>query len=211
MIRPIGALVVVLFVAGLIVAAEPAVEKLKTPPKPIVVVEKLTVKPKLKPIPKEDVQDLVFLHAPQPLRIRMHVSIDGKSPSVLWDAFLDKLFAYYDLNGDGYLSPQEAAKLMPPNMYTQGFNLIFNGGRRGMGNQRINFVEIDTNKDGKISREEFGAYFRKSQFQPIQVQILPPNRQAEQYTDALYKHLNKKGDGKLTPAEMANAWSILLK
>jgi Ca2+-binding EF-hand superfamily protein len=187
------------------------VEKLKTPPKPVIVVEKLTVKPQVKPIPKEDIQDLVFLHAPQPLRMRLHVSIDGKAPSVAWDAFLDKLFAYYDLNNDGYLSQQEATKIMPPNMYTMGFNLIFNGGRRGGGNQRVNFADIDTNKDGKISREEFGAYFRKSQFLPMQVQIQPPNRQAEQYTDALYKHLNKKGDGKLTPKDLQDAWTILLK
>ncbi|HEV3142816.1 MAG TPA: hypothetical protein VGZ47_02915, partial [Gemmataceae bacterium] len=208
--KPIVTLALLFAATGLVLAAEP-VEKLKTPPKPIVVVEKLTVKPKLKPIPKEDVQDLVFLHAPQPLRMRLHVSMDGKSPTVAWDAFLDKLFAYYDINGDGYLSPQEASKVMPPNMYTMGFNLIFNGGRRGMGNQRVNFADIDTNKDGKISREEFGAYFRKSQFQPIQVQIQQPNRQAEQYTDALYKHLNKKGDGKLTCEDLKNAWPILLK
>lgn len=214
---------VLMAAATFVVAAEPVekltvlpkpvivVEKVTVPPKPVVVVEKLAVKPRLVPVPKEDIQDLVFLHAPQPLRMRLHVSINGKSPTVAWDAFLDKLFVYYDVNNDGYLSPQEAAKLLPPNMYNMGFNIIFNGGRRGGGNQRINFAEIDTNKDGKISREEFGAYFRKSQFQPLQVQIQPPNRQAEQYTDALYKHLNKKADGKLTPQDVKDAWMVLMK
>src|SRR5262249_52592698 len=89
-----------------------------------------------------------------------------------------------------------------------GFNLLFNG-RGGRGN--VNFAEMDTNKDGKVSMEEFRAYARKTGFAPVQVMVLPPSGAAQQLTDAFYKHVNTKNDGKLTKSDLAAEWLKLSK
>src|SRR5712691_5331304 len=157
---------------------------------------------------KDDLQDLVFLNDGKLLRFRLHVQVDGKPATKAWEAFIDKLFAFHDRNDDKFLSPQEAARIADPSMFAQGFNLIFNG--RG-GPRPNSFVEMDTNKDGKVSLEEFRAYARKKGFAPVQVTILPPSGAAQQLTDAFYKHVNAKNDGKLTKSDLSAAWAKLAK
>src|SRR6266404_2443854 len=138
--------------------------------------------------PKEDLQDLVFRTNDGLLRFRLHVQVDGKSATAAWSAFIDKVFAYYDRNNDKFLSPQEVARMPHPSAFGMGINLIFNGrGARG----NLSFAEMDTNKDGKVSPEEFRAYVAKT-FGPIQVNIQPPQPTAQQLTDAFYKQVNKK-------------------
>ena len=122
--------------------------------------------------------------------------------------FVDKIFAYYDRNDDKFLSPQEAARVPAPQVFAQGFNLLFSG-RGGRGN--VNFAQMDTNKDGKVSLDEFRAYARTSGFSPVQVMVMPPSGTAQQLTDAFYKHVNAKNDGKLTKADLAAAWLKLSK
>ena len=155
---------------------------------------------------KEDIQDLVFINDGKLLKFRLHVNVDGKPASLAWEAFIDKIFAWYDRNNDKFLSPQEAARIPSPQLFGQGFNLIFNG-RGGRGN--VNFAEMDTNKDGKVSIEEFRAYARKTGFNPVQVMVMPPSGAAEQLTEAFYKNVNAKNDGKLTKADLAAAWTRL--
>jgi Ca2+-binding EF-hand superfamily protein len=167
----------------------------------------VTIVPRAKPqaAPKADIQDLVYCSEQGLYKVRLHVSVNGKSASANWGAFLDKAFAYFDRNGDGVLDAKEVAKMVPPNAFTQGVNFIFNGG-----NQAPRLADMDTNKDGKVDRQEFANYFRRAGMGAVQVSVQPPNAQAEQLTAALYKHLNAKG-GRLTKADLAAAWDRLAK
>lgn len=159
--------------------------------------------------PAADVQDLVFRSSQGLKWIRLYVSVDGKPATKAWSEFVDKIFAFYDRNDDKFLSAQELVKVPNPNIYNQGFNLLFNGGGgRGNGPK---LADVDTNKDGKVDKEEFRAYARKSGFGPVQVSILPPQQTAQQLTDAFYKNVNVKHDGKLTKADLLTAWQRLGK
>jgi hypothetical protein len=52
--------------------------------------------------------------APRPeLTLRLEVTVGGKPAEAAWAAFLDELFTYHDRNGDGTLSPAEAARVVP--------------------------------------------------------------------------------------------------
>jgi Ca2+-binding EF-hand superfamily protein len=156
--------------------------------------------------PTDDIQDLVFRSSDGLQRMRLHIQVNGKPAAQAWNSFIDKVFAFYDRNDDKFLSPQEVARMPNPAILSQGFNLIFNGrGQRG----NPNFAQMDTNKDGKVSLEEFREFALKNGFGPVQVQILPPQPTAQQLTDAFYKHVNSKGDGKLTKADLAAAWTKL--
>jgi Ca2+-binding EF-hand superfamily protein len=154
-----------------------------------------------------DVQDLVYVQPEGALRLRFHISIDGKAPTAQWAAFLDKVFAWYDRDNDKFLNAAELGRLSNLAQMSQGFNFVFNGRQPNQQGPRI--ADYDANKDGKIDREEFQAFARKVGFVPIVVSIFPPNRQAELLTDAFYKHVNVKKDGKLTKSELAGAWNIL--
>src|SRR5229473_7738899 len=58
-----------------------------------------------------EIQDILFLGDNRPMRMRLHVRIDGKAFESQWDAYMSKLFDYCDLNADGVLSKAEAEKV----------------------------------------------------------------------------------------------------
>lgn len=161
------------------------------------------------PVLNQDAQDVIFIQPEGALRFRFHVHVDGKAPSAKWAAFLDKIFTWYDRDQDKFLGATELNRLSNLSQLSQGFNFVFNG--RPGGQQGPQIKDHDTNKDGKIDRTEFYALARKVGFAPLVVSIYPPNRQAEVLTDAFYKHVNLKNDGKLTKSDLAAAWNILRK
>src|SRR5438309_1390995 len=77
-----------------------------------------------------DVQDLLYLAEKRPVRIRLHLRIDGKPFRQAWDEFLAGLFADADLNGDKVLSKEEAGRLPQARMLLsllQGQGFFFGG------------------------------------------------------------------------------------
>ena len=65
------------------------------------------------------------------------------------------------------------------------------------------FAEMDSNKDGKVTLDELKTYYRKNGFGPLQVQPDPEQGSAQVLTDALFKHLDRDKDGKLSKAELS--------
>ncbi|MFL5339089.1 MAG: hypothetical protein ACJ8F7_02885, partial [Gemmataceae bacterium] len=67
-----------------------------------------------KPVPNDD-QDMVFLQAARPYRLRLHQQIDGLSFQHQWNDIFQKLFAFLDQDGNGVLSPKELEHAPSPN------------------------------------------------------------------------------------------------
>src|SRR5262249_36562937 len=100
------------------------------------------------------VQDLVFFADNRPVLIRLQVLIDGRPINGALDAFVEKMFKYFDRNGDGVLSKQEverAPKAATLQAYMrQGYFYYTNP------NGQVTLAEIDKdNKDGKVTLETF--------------------------------------------------------
>src|SRR5262249_44431215 len=61
----------------------------------------------------DDVQQIVYLGDNGPVLVRMHLRLDGQSFRSAWNALMDELFAYLDVNRDGVLSQEEAGAAPP--------------------------------------------------------------------------------------------------
>jgi Ca2+-binding EF-hand superfamily protein len=152
-----------------------------------------------------DQLDYLFLGSDRPVHLRLHVRVGDKPYNAPWAEFMDKLFAWFDRDNDGSLSPAEVARLPMPFALTTIIQGSF-----GANNQTVPFAAIDTNKDGKVSKDEFRAYYRANGFSPLT--FLMQNNQAEQAKQinvAILKRLGGAGDGKLTAAKVAGLYDKL--
>jgi Ca2+-binding EF-hand superfamily protein len=156
-----------------------------------------------------DVQTLAYIGEARPVLIRLHVLIDGKSPSAAWDDFMQKLFDYCDVNNDGTLSKDEAVRVPSVDFLRAQASGIIRGFRGT--NNNAPFDQLDANKDGKVTPDEFKAYYRKVNFGSFAMRVEQGQGKSGQLTDALFKHLDTNKDGKLSKEEFAAAETLLHK
>jgi Ca2+-binding EF-hand superfamily protein len=140
--------------------------------------------------------ELLFPTGDVATRLRLDESAGGESPERAWQAFLDRLFDYFDRNGDGFLSPAEAARVFP---------LPLTGGRE----VTLDFAALDTDRDGKASRAEFRAFYRSRGFTPVVTVTVPAPPEVLALGEALFRHLDRDGDGRLTAAELRQTPALL--
>ncbi len=95
-----------------------------------------------------------------PFRLKLEVLLDGASPSVLWNDFLDRLFVFFDRDGDGSLNQAEVSRMFP---------LPLPGGKDLL----LPFARLDADGNGKVSRAELKAFCRSNGFGPILVVLEP--------------------------------------
>jgi Ca2+-binding EF-hand superfamily protein len=173
-----------------------------------------------KAAPDRDVQDFVYLGEKGPVLLRFHVQIDSKPLMDVWEKFMNQLFAYLDLDGDGVLNKEEAARVPP-------VQVLFNNGP-GFAGQRPNFAAgIDQNRDGKVTREELADWYRRGGFAPFQFRTgnapganqfvvvrlagQPQPLSADALNEKLFVLLDTNKDGKLSREELARAPAVLHK
>ena len=170
---------------------------------------------------ERDVQDFVYLGDKGPVLLRFHVQIDGKPLLDVWEKFMGELFAYLDLDGDGVLNKEEAARVPP-------VQVLFNNGPGFAGLRGPNMAApADKNRDGKVTREELADWYRRSGFAPFQfragnapatnqfvvVQFAgqPQPLSADALNEKLFVLLDANKDGKLSREELARAPALLHK
>jgi Ca2+-binding EF-hand superfamily protein len=140
--------------------------------------------------------DLVFPDGEKSARLRVEMVDGDKEPEAAWAAFLDKLFAHFDRDGDGALSETETKRVFP---------LPVPGGKT----VAPDFATMDANRDGKVTPAEFKAYYRARGFEPVTVIVQPASPESFALGTALFRHLDRDGDGKLSVAELRQASALL--
>lgn len=163
-----------------------------------------------RPFAKQEADQLnyLFLASDRPVLIRLHLRAGDKPYSAVWEAFMDKLFVWFDKDNDGFLSPAEAARLM----VAQTLSFQLQGAIGAGGNQTAPFAQLDTNKDGKVSKEEFRAYYRNGGINPLRFTVNNSQaQQAKQVNDSIYRRLGRSGKGKLTKTDVFKLPGLLDK
>jgi Ca2+-binding EF-hand superfamily protein len=111
------------------------------------------------PTGKDDAYDIVYFADSRPVLVRVHVARDGRPLSALWDEYVTKVFKYLDVNGDGVLDRTEVQRI-------PSADVLFGAGY-GAGTPTMN--DLDADGDGKVTREELAAYFRRVGATPFQL------------------------------------------
>jgi hypothetical protein len=120
------------------------------------------------PLPA-DVQDFLFLAPDRPLLLRLHLLVEGKPAAERWTAYVDRLFAFFDRDGDGYLDKEEAGRIFTPaqmqQLFAESFAFV-------QGQAPPPLSRLDLNEDGKLSKAESSPTAGSS------TPVLPPSSPA---------------------------------
>jgi Ca2+-binding EF-hand superfamily protein len=149
---------------------------------------------------------LVFTNQ-RPVRVRVTALNQGKSMDELWRDRLRKAFEFFDRDNDGYLDAKEVGYVFSDQGMTQ---LLANGFYQPGTSASPTLARLDRDGDGKVSFEEFVAYYKLTAQQVLRAQpVQPDNNGSAAVTEALFKLLDANGDGKLTKDEVMAVEKLL--
>ncbi len=165
----------------------------------------------------DDTQDVLYVGMPHPVLIRLHLRVEDRSAVKHWDDCLEKFFAHLDRNRSGGLDPIEARKAPSAQQMLQFFQgnvYIFTNPRARPGAGQVDFAQLDSDRDGKVTLDEFKEFYRKNGAGPVVAQAgfayFNPGGQ-DGLTDAVFNLLDTNKDGKLSRAELEAAEQVLMK
>jgi Ca2+-binding EF-hand superfamily protein len=186
-----------LLAAGLLLAAGPHRPPPAPPPAKMVV-------PKM-----DDHLDYVFLASDRPVLLRIVPQVDGRPYHTAWVEYMKKWFGHFDRNGDGVLTKEEIEGRLP------NTNALLSHLQGSIGNdlrrQTVAFAQVDTNKDGKVTFEEFANYHRNSGFGPLRFFTNSTEQNTDRINGLIYDYLDTNKDGKLSKEELARGPDLLRK
>ncbi|QJX00985.1 EF-hand domain-containing protein [Frigoriglobus tundricola] len=140
--------------------------------------------------------DFVFPNGDTPARLRLEVADGDKKTEAAWVAFLDRLFAHFDRDGNGALSEAEAQRVFPLPL-TSGETVA------------PHFATMDADRNGTVTPAEFRAYYRARGFTPVAVDVRTAPAEAFAVSEALFRHLDRDRDGKLSAGELRLAAGLM--
>jgi Ca2+-binding EF-hand superfamily protein len=149
-------------------------------------------------VDRADVQDLIFFGEARPVFVRLHMTVGAKGFRAAWLDHVRSLHTSLDGNRDGKVTTAELDRDAFPGLV------------RSMSGGTVTAprVELDNSpKDGVVSVTELADALQSS-LGPFGVQV---GRVATQRTDALFGQLDHDQDGKLSPAELESAKTMLSK
>jgi hypothetical protein len=148
--------------------------------------------------PEDEIQDVVFFGPEHPVFLRFRIRVEGKAFRKAWGDFVVRLHRYLDGDHDGVLTEKELRgdswKQVLRNPSVATVTNVVSGGKSPSPDIRP--------KDGKITIDELASYLRSPlDFGAFGVQPgSPPDPKAQ----AVFGHLDRDGDGTLSPGEMAS-------
>jgi Ca2+-binding EF-hand superfamily protein len=141
-------------------------------------------------------QVLLLPDAKGPFRLRLEVSVEGRPPTAAWELFLDRLFDWFDRDGDGALSRAEVERMFPLPL----------PGRKEL---KMDFARLDADGNGKVSRAELTSFCRRNGFGPVVVVVSAPTADDISLAELFLRRLvdaeadtspkRKRGDTGLSP------------
>jgi Ca2+-binding EF-hand superfamily protein len=155
-----------------------------------------------------DAQDVLLLADAGPVLLRLHVRIDGKPSAAAWERYLDRLFSDLDRDGDGSLSRAEAARAPAPEFLHSFLHGTLNLEAAA---ETVPFDKMDADRDGRVSKREFTAYYSGLRLDRLRVVAVPDRGNQAALTDALFRLLDRDDDGKLSKEELRAATAALCK
>src|SRR5262249_22314771 len=153
-----------------------------------------------------------------PVMIRLKLVVERKSAFTHYDECMAKFFAFLDRNDNKVLDKIEASKAPSAQQMLQFFSgntFAFAAGRGGMA--AVPFTDLDEDRDGRVTLEEFRAYYARSGAGRLVMVaaagFAPPaaNDQGGTPTDAVFNLLDTNKDGKLSRKEIEACEQSLLK
>jgi Ca2+-binding EF-hand superfamily protein len=160
----------------------------------------------------DDVQEVLYLGQPHPVLLRLHLRIGTKSAFAHWDESMARFFKFLDQNNSGGLDRVEASKAPTVQMMLQFF-----GGNPGVvlsGTvpEKVPFADMDTDRDGKVTLEEFKDFYFRSGAGPVVVQVAAASYDPaalDPLTDIVFNLIDTNRDGKLSRAELEAAEKLM--
>ncbi len=159
------------------------------------------------PSQADDVQDVLYFAETRPVLFRLHLTVDGRPCTARWVEFMDRMFAFLDRDGDGFLDKEEVVRVLRPQQVQQ----ILDGNFYPMSlNPPLPLEELDTDRDGKVSPAEFLAFYRRGNVGPLALEAsLDQGPAGDLLSEALFNALDRDHDGQLSPDEVAAAPAVL--
>lgn len=161
--------------------------------------------------PTADVQDILYFSPSGPVRLRFHLQTADKQLSARWNEFVDGLMIYFDRDGDGKLDAKELGAFAKFPLVDGSSEFDVELGSVARRRTVLDMAATYADKDGKISRAELAAFFRKHELGPVHVAIVPTSSLVKELNEALFKRLDTDMDGKISRAELERAVEVLKK